>query len=125
MMELSSDTSVQSSVHQYPSPKHDGILILKDNILKPKFEKLFKNAIEHKAHKLYKKMKAVSYKQELGLPVYHVKYEVGEGSYMHAEVAEIREFEEENRLFRYKCISIDENKGLDDQINCTDSIGPF
>ena len=95
-------------------------MIEKNNILREKFENQFKNAIEHKAHKLYKKLKAVSFKQELGLPFYHIKYELNDGTYMHASIAEIRDIDEINILPRYKCISIEENKYLDDQIHCKD-----
>ena len=84
-----SETSAQSSVHNYPDKLNDCLIV--DDILKKKFEHEFKNVVEHKIHKSYKKFKAVVYKQEAGLPFYHIKYEVDNDTYIHATVTEIKD----------------------------------
>jgi len=103
-------------VKHFPDELRDSKVIDKQDPIKQKFEREFKGVVEHKIHQSFKKFKAVSYVKEPGLAIYHIKYEVDQGSYVHASIAELKD-----NVFsigsRYRCTQIEQNKRLNDIIN--------
>ena len=56
---------------------------------KTKFEKDFRQVVEHKTHKEYDEFISVTYIQETGTKSYYIKYQVGPNDFIHANIHEI------------------------------------